>query len=103
MWIFPKGHIEPGEAAPDAALRETREEAGIAGEILAEVGGPIEFMSGREPVRVRYFLIQPTDESPATDGREKRWFTVGQAHDALSFENARALLREAIRMAAEHA
>jgi 8-oxo-dGTP diphosphatase len=29
FWSLPGGHIEPGEAARAAALRETREEAGI--------------------------------------------------------------------------
>ncbi len=28
-WVFPKGHIEPGESALQAALREVHEEAGI--------------------------------------------------------------------------
>jgi 8-oxo-dGTP pyrophosphatase MutT (NUDIX family) len=27
-WIFPKGHIEPGESAAAAALREARERLG---------------------------------------------------------------------------
>src|SRR6476646_10984685 len=30
-WIFPKGHIEPGESAPDAAVRELLEEGGVIG------------------------------------------------------------------------
>jgi len=34
-WVLPKGHIEPGDIAPEAAaLRELREEAGVMGEIL---------------------------------------------------------------------
>jgi diadenosine hexaphosphate hydrolase (ATP-forming) len=28
-WVFPKGHLEPGETHLDAALREVEEEAGI--------------------------------------------------------------------------
>ena len=30
-WDFPKGRVEPGEAPLQAALRETREETGLAG------------------------------------------------------------------------
>jgi len=33
QWSLPGGHIEPGERARAAALREVREEAGIAAEI----------------------------------------------------------------------
>lgn len=32
-WSLPGGHIEPGEAARDAALREVREETGVEAEI----------------------------------------------------------------------
>lgn len=35
LWSLPGGHIEPGERARDAALREVREETGIE----AELGG----------------------------------------------------------------
>ncbi|PYR00200.1 MAG: hypothetical protein DMF97_10035 [Acidobacteria bacterium] len=74
LWIFPKGHIEPGETAEAAALRETQEETGVQGALVAPVGEPLEFQSGAELVRVQYFLIRPITESPSPEGREKRWF-----------------------------
>lgn len=36
-WSLPGGHIEPGERARDAALREVREETGVEAEIQAFV------------------------------------------------------------------
>src|SRR5580765_6908119 len=36
LWSLPKGHIEAGETAEQAAVREVEEETGISGEILAQ-------------------------------------------------------------------
>lgn len=100
IWIFPKGHIELGETADAAALREVHEEAGIVGDVVGPVGQPLEFQSGDELVRVQYFLIRARAETPHTDGREKRWFEANAAIAALQFDNARALLDVALRSAA---
>ncbi|WP_122531347.1 NUDIX hydrolase [Pseudomonas viridiflava] len=35
IWIQPGGHVDPGELPVQAALRETLEETGIAGELLS--------------------------------------------------------------------
>ena len=35
-WVFPKGHIDPGESKRQAALREVEEEAGVQTWILDE-------------------------------------------------------------------
>jgi ADP-ribose pyrophosphatase YjhB (NUDIX family) len=99
LWVLPKGHIEPGESPADAALRETREESGVEGELVGPVGAPLEFQSGREWVSVQYFLIRTTAESAATDGRLKQWFPFEQAVSALTFEDTRQLLREARTLA----
>jgi 8-oxo-dGTP pyrophosphatase MutT (NUDIX family) len=95
VWIFPKGHIEPGETAEAAALRETQEEAGVDGELVGPVGAPLEYQSGREPVSVQYFLIRAVTESPSSEGREKQWFSFDEALKALAFEDSRRLVRAA--------
>jgi ADP-ribose pyrophosphatase YjhB (NUDIX family) len=92
VWIFPKGHIEPGETPDDAALRETQEEAGVNGELVGPIGAPLEFQSGREPVRVQYFLIIATAEAESPEGRVKRWYPLERAAEQLTFNGARELL-----------
>jgi 8-oxo-dGTP pyrophosphatase MutT (NUDIX family) len=94
-WIFPKGHIEPGETARGAALRETKEEAGIVGQAIDEIGDAQEFEWDGRRFRVQYFLIRMISESDETDGREKAWFSFDEALEHVSFESAAALLRQA--------
>ena len=38
MWQFPAGAIEPGEAAVDAAVRETSEETGLTVKAIRQIG-----------------------------------------------------------------
>jgi ADP-ribose pyrophosphatase YjhB (NUDIX family) len=94
-WIFPKGHTERGESARVAALRETREEAGVKGRAIARIGDPERFEWGGQLFRVQYFLIEMISETDETDGREKAWFPFDKALKRVSFKSARALLREA--------
>ena len=95
VWVFPKGHIEPGESAAEAAVREVQEESGVVAELVGPIGPPQEFQSGTELVSVQYFLMRARSESASSEGRQKQWFSVDEAMRALSFENARQLVRDA--------
>ena len=93
-WIFPKGHVEPGESASEAALRETEEEAGVDGDLLGPVGA-LEFDWRSQRYRVEYFLIRARSETDTTDGRTKVWLPFDEALARLTYEDSRRLLREA--------
>ena len=93
-WIFPKGHIESGETAEVAALREAREEGGVRGRLIGPAGAvAYGFMGAR--ARVEYFLAEFTGETgPPEEGRDRSWCGVEEALARLSHKGARKLLRK---------
>lgn len=94
-WIFPKGHIEKGESPEAAALRETREEAGISASLIGPAG-ILEYGFLGAKARVEYFLVLFTREAgPPEDGRQRIWCGLDDALDRLSYKNTRKLLRKA--------
>jgi 8-oxo-dGTP pyrophosphatase MutT (NUDIX family) len=92
QWVFPKGHVERGETLEGAALREAEEEAGVTGEIL-QSAGTLEFILGKDTIRVHYFVMFTGDQGEAESGRRAKWLSPEDALDRLSFENSRKLLR----------
>jgi 8-oxo-dGTP pyrophosphatase MutT (NUDIX family) len=94
-WIFPKGHIEKGESAEDAALREAREEAGV---LVKSIGpaGSLEYHFLGAGFRVEYFLaVLKREAGPPEKGRSRRWCSLDEALERLRFKNTRKLLRKA--------
>ncbi len=92
QWVFPKGHLEPGEEPAAAALREVREEAGVEAKLL-RVLSHLEFSHKNEQVRAQFFLLQYVRDVSPQETRQRRWWTYEEALELLSFPEHRQLLR----------
>ncbi len=99
-WGFPKGHPEHGENAISAALREVKEETGVAVEIVdAEKSYTEEYEIQHGQLitkkRVTYFVGLGEGVLVAQEGeiREARWVPVEAAAQLLTFQSSRTILQ----------
>jgi 8-oxo-dGTP pyrophosphatase MutT (NUDIX family) len=102
-WGFPKGHLEPGEAPAAAALREVREETGLAALELRASVDIIDWhfrFRGRLIHKVCHFFLMEAGEGATIPQRAEgitacRWARYDEASKLLSYENARSVLARA--------
>ncbi|HSS47976.1 MAG TPA: NUDIX hydrolase [Thermoanaerobaculia bacterium] len=102
-WQLPKGHIEMGETAEQAALREVREETGVTGRVVAPLSEVeywfVEKGARRVHKRVDYFLLDYVSGSAADfDAAEvsgAEWFSWDEGIAKLSFDNERRVVLQA--------
>ncbi len=90
-WVFPKGHIEPGESAKETAIREVKEETGIWASIESKIGTSSFELNGKI-VNVQFFLMKSMEEGKAIEKRAHKWFELDDAVSALEHEDNKSLL-----------
>lgn len=96
-WVLPKGHIDPGETADVAAVRELAEEAGVIGEIVERLGVQ-HYQRGVKDVAIEYFLMRESGATEPIEQRIIRWESEGDALALLSFEEARSALSDGAKV-----
>lgn len=102
-WQLPKGHIEEGETAAEAAVREVREETGVSAAVVRELSSvKYEFYERRVRIHktVRYFLMSYVSGNTLGFDREEvdsvSWVVFERALSLLSFANDRKVVREGL-------
>ncbi len=101
-WSLPKGKAGPGESDADCALREVREETGLACSLGEDLGTTSYHDRHGRLKTVRYFAMQPLGggESPQHEVDEVRWLGLEEARRLLSYDRDVGMLDALAEMAA---
>jgi 8-oxo-dGTP pyrophosphatase MutT (NUDIX family) len=109
LWSLPKGHIEPGETAEEAAVREVEEETGIIGRVVAPLG-TIDFWFVAEDRRVHktvhHFLLRALGgelSDSDVEVSEVAWVPLDELESRLAYADERRLIRRATELMEETA
>jgi 8-oxo-dGTP pyrophosphatase MutT (NUDIX family) len=100
-WSFPKGKLEAGETFEAAAVREVREETGMACRLLRFIGHTDYVDRKGRPKAVAYWVMAAVGGffSPNAEVDELRWLALEHAAMSLSYPRDRELV--AVLMAAD--
>ncbi len=98
LWSLPKGHVEPGETAQEAAIREVEEETGIRGRVLAPLG-TIDFWfvaDGRRIHKTVHHFLLAANGGELSDADievvEVAWVPLAEVAARLAYADERRLL-----------
>jgi 8-oxo-dGTP pyrophosphatase MutT (NUDIX family) len=98
---LPKGHVDAGESAVEAATREVREETGVVAEPVCELGQSRYWYrrAGRTVAKVVHFFLFSYLEGDTADHDdevvEARWIALARAQRELTYQAEREMVARA--------
>jgi 8-oxo-dGTP pyrophosphatase MutT (NUDIX family) len=105
---LPKGHIDPGETGPEAALREVREETGLEARLVEKLGDVRYWYTrgGRRVLKVvSFFLLAYRSGSVRDYQREEvdgaEWVPLDDAPRLLAYRGEKQMAEAALAKLAE--
>jgi 8-oxo-dGTP pyrophosphatase MutT (NUDIX family) len=111
VWALPKGKIDPGESAPETAVREVQEETGVEGHLVEKLGdvrytytATWEGAKGERIFKVVSFYlltagrgrIDEIDEAMRVEVDEARWLPLDEAPRLLTHKGEREMAARAL-------
>ena len=102
-WTLAKGKPDRGETLADAAIREVKEETGIDGRVVLELGAIRYHTSGGRRKFVHYWLMEAGKGKfrPNSEVDEAEWLSIRKATERLTYSRDRAVLKWAHRVRAD--
>ena len=97
-WTLPKGHLEPDEYEPVAAVRETWEETGVR-VVLRQSLGTIAYPVGSGTKVVHYWRAHPVETAKRKPDKEvdkTAWLTPANALERMTYDDEKQVLRRAL-------
>ena len=106
-WGLPKGHLEDGENSREAGLREVGEETGLhdleLGPKLRTIDWYFRLKGRLIHKHCTFYLMTSASGEPVPEAEEGitecRWIPLLEAVEAVAYENAREVVRDAARLA----
>ena len=102
-WSFPKGKLDPGETAEEAALREVYEETAVRCELVLPLGVVRYPLAAGAVKHTEYWIMRPVHDDGFIAGDEGdglRWLRLDEAVDVVTSPLDRELVVRAQRAVA---
>jgi len=94
-WVLPKGTVKKSEQDHEAAVRETKEEAGIKGEVVGEPLGL--YFDHKKGYAIQFYTLQVKKEKKKwleKTKRDRQWFPIDEAISIVKKEYVVEVLRK---------